>query len=162
MKTLLIIRHAKSSWDSPTLKDFDRPLNERGHKDAPMMAERLLQKKISIDAFVTSTAKRAITTTEYFHKAYKAASSQLVPIKELYQAQTEDFYKVINSLQDNWDTVAIFSHNPGITALVNNFDVGGVDDMPTCAVFGVTAEIEHWKDFEAAEKRFLLFDYPKI
>ena len=161
MKLLLLIRHAKSSWDSPTMKDFDRPLNDRGHKDAPMMAERLLQKKISIDAFVTSTAIRALTTAEYFQKTYKAPHAHLIHVAELYHAQPINFAKVISSLQDDWKSVAIFSHNPGITEMVNSFGVASVADMPTCAVFGVTADVKHWKDFEAAEKRFLLFEYPK-
>ncbi|MES2775519.1 MAG: histidine phosphatase family protein [Bacteroidota bacterium] len=162
MKSLLLIRHAKSSWDSPTSKDFDRPLNDRGLKDAPMMAERLLQNKTHIDAFVTSTARRAISTAEYFHKAYKAPPSHLVPKPELYQAGPRVFYDVIGLLSDEWKSVAIFSHNPGITEMVNSMQVAKVIDMPTCAVFGVTADIKHWKDFETAEKHFLLFDYPKI
>ncbi len=162
MKSLLLVRHAKSSWDSPTMKDFDRPLNDRGQKDAPLMAERLLQKEINIDAFVTSTAIRALTTAQCFHKVYKAAHTSLIPIAELYHAQPTNFIKVINNLQENWKSVAIFSHNPGITEMVNNFGVATVADMPTCAVFGVTANVKHWKDFNTAEKRFLLFDYPKI
>lgn len=161
MKSILFIRHAKSSWDSPTSQDFDRPLNEKGHKDAPLMAQRLLAQKITIDAFVSSTAKRAFTTAEYFYKEFKAAPEQLIPTPELYQAQPFVFYKVIQSLNDDWKTVAIFSHNPGITEIVNSMAVATVDDMPTCAVFGVTANIKHWKDFAGAEKRFLLFDYPK-
>jgi len=162
MKSLLLIRHAKSSWDSPGFKDFDRPLNERGHRDAPMMAERLLQKKIGIDRFITSTANRALTTAEYFHKAYKAALSHLIALPELYQAGPSTFDAVIASLNDDWNSVALFSHNPGITETVNSFGVASVPDMPTCAIFGINANIKHWKDFATAEKLFLLFNYPKI
>lgn len=162
MKSLLLIRHAKSSWDSPTLKDFDRPLNERGQKDAPMMAGRLVQTKHHMDAFVSSNAKRAMATATYFHAAYKSSPLQLIQEPLLYQAQPKDFYTVISALNNDWKSVALFSHNPGITGMVNSFNVATVVDMPTCAVFGVTADIKDWKDFEAAEKRFLLFDYPKI
>jgi phosphohistidine phosphatase len=70
MKSILLVRHAKSSWDSPTMQDFDRPLNDRGNRDAPMMANRLLERKAGIDIFVTSTAVRALTTAKYFIKAY--------------------------------------------------------------------------------------------
>ena len=161
MKHLLLVRHAKSSWDSPTLKDHDRPLNERGNKEAPMMAQRLLDQKILIDSFVTSTAQRAFTTAEYFHKAYRSHLAQLVLKPELYQAHIPTFYEVISGLDDGFKTVALFSHNPGITDTVNSFGVARVDEMPTCGVFGVSADIKHWKDFETAEKRFWLFDYPK-
>ncbi|MEO7310622.1 MAG: histidine phosphatase family protein, partial [Chitinophagaceae bacterium] len=162
MKSLLLIRHAKSSWDSPTLKDFDRSLNERGHKDAALMAGRLLESMPHLDAFISSSAVRAATTAEYFQKAYKAFGSGLILKPELYHAQPATYHEVIQTLNDDWKSVAIFSHNPGITEIVNSFNVAKVVDMPTCAIFGVTAEVKLWKDFVAAEKHFLMFDYPKI
>ena len=161
MKSIFLIRHAKSSWDSPTSYDFDRPLNERGHKDAPMMAQRLISQKVTIDAFVSSTAQRAFTTAEYFHKAFKATPSQFILKPELYHAHPSVFYEVIRTLDDEWKTAAIFSHNPGITEAVNSLAVATLDEMPTCAVFGVSADIKHWKEFASADKRFLFFDYPK-
>jgi phosphohistidine phosphatase len=78
MKTLLLIRHAKSSWDTPSQKDFDRPLNDRGHHDAPAMAERLLDKGIKIDAFISSTANRALTTARYFARSIMFQSTKLL------------------------------------------------------------------------------------
>ena len=161
MKTLILVRHAKSSWDSPTMKDFDRPLNERGQKEAQLMAQRLLDEKVNLDAFVTSTAQRAFTTAEYFHQAYKAQPEQLVLKPELYHASVKAFYDVIATLDSSLKNVAIFSHNPGITEMVNSLAVANVDDMPTCAIFGVIADVKNWEEFAAAEKRFLLFDYPK-
>ena len=119
MKQLLIIRHAKSSWDFSVLDDFNRPLNERGHTDAPKMAKRLLNKKISIDAFVSSTAKRALATAEYFAEAYNIKKKDIIQVDELYHASLKMFYNVIATIDDKYDTVAIFSHNPGITDFVN-------------------------------------------
>lgn len=162
MKSILFVRHAKSSWESPTQKDFDRPLNERGNKDAPVMASRLMEKKIQIDAFVSSTAIRAITTANYFHQAYKAKKDQLILMPSLYHASVPDFYNVIKQLNNKCETVALFSHNPGITEMVNSLGVAHVDSMPTCAVFGVHADIKNWEDFETADKQFWLFDYPKL
>jgi phosphohistidine phosphatase len=162
MKQLLLIRHAKSSWDSPSLQDFDRPLNDRGQKDAPMMAERLLHRKVKIDAFVSSPAKRALSTAKYFARAFDQKEKDIMLEPTLYQAPVEHFYKVIGeTLKDKWDTVAIFSHNPGITYFVNDLNVAMVDSMPTCGIFGVVADIDSWKDFEKAEKKFWMFDYPK-
>jgi phosphohistidine phosphatase len=162
MKSILFIRHAKSSWSSPTLADFDRPLNDRGQKDAPAMAKKLLEKNVAIDAFVTSTALRAVTTAKHFMEAFKAKKEGLIELADLYHAYPPSFFDVIKKLDDNLATVAIFAHNPGITEMVNRMNVARVDDMPTCAVFGVHADITSWKDFAAAEKRFWLFDYPKL
>ena len=162
MKSILFIRHAKSSWESAGMRDFDRPLNERGHRDAPMMAQRMLEKKIPIELFVSSPAVRALTTAKYFHDAYGAKKSRLVQVPSLYHASIESFYEVIAGLDDEYRYAALYSHNPGITYMVNSFRVAKVDDMPTCGVFGIHVETEHWKDFEQAEKSFWLFDYPKL
>jgi phosphohistidine phosphatase len=162
MKSILFIRHAKSSWEAAGMRDFDRPLNERGHRDAPMMAERLLEKKVAIELFVSSPAVRALTTAKYFHEAYGAKKSKLLEVPALYHASVETFYEVIAGLEDDYKQVAIFSHNPGITYAVNSFGVARVDDMPTCGVFGIHADTSHWKDFQQAEKSFWLFDYPKL
>ena len=85
MKTLLLVRHAKSSWDLATLNDFDRSLNERGKKDAPVMAQRLLDRKIDINTFVSSPAKRAKKTAELFCSIYKKDKEQIVFIQTLEQ-----------------------------------------------------------------------------
>ncbi|MEP6847087.1 MAG: histidine phosphatase family protein, partial [Panacibacter sp.] len=119
MKSILLIRHAKSSWDTPSQKDFDRPLNDRGHHDAPAMAERLLNKKIKIDAFISSTAKRAFTTAKYFAKAYDQSEQQIIKASELYEAPYDVFDDVVSKVEDTFDTIAIFAHNPGITAFAN-------------------------------------------
>lgn len=163
MKTLLIIRHAKSSWDLGTLNDFDRSLNERGKKDAPVMAQRLLDKKINIDAFVSSPAKRAKKTAELFCKVYDKSKDDLILISTLYHATPEIFFEVIEQLNDDFTSVAIFAHNPGITEFVNQLveDVI-IDNMPTCSVFAIKINIAKWKDFAKAKKELLFFDYPKV
>lgn len=142
--------------------DFDRPLNERGTKDAPMMAQRLVDKKISIDAFIASPAKRALTTGNFFADTFKAKPGSLQTVQKLYHAHPAIFYEVIAAIDDSVETAAIFSHNPGITAFVNELTKTKIDNMPTCAVFAVKAETDHWKDFWPAKKSFWFFDYPKI
>ncbi len=161
MKQLLIIRHAKSSWDLSTLKDFDRPLNDRGNKDAPMMAKRLLDKKVAIDAFVSSTAKRALSTSTHFAKTYKQPQENIIQFPELYHAMPDIFYSVISKISDDLNTISIFSHNPGITEFVNELTTTRVDDMPTCAIFAVNINCNSWRDFKTAKKDFWFFDYPK-
>ncbi len=144
-----------------TMKDFDRPLNERGKKDAPEMAERIREKPMEIDHFVSSPARRAKRTARYFAEAYKTDKDDILYIEDLYGAGPEVFSKTVTGLSDKYDTVAIFSHNPGITEFVNSLTIVRVDDMPTCAVFGASAEINNWADFMSADKKFLFFDYPK-
>jgi len=161
-KILFLVRHAKSSWDDPSLNDFDRPLNERGKKDAPEMAERLKSKKISIDAFVSSPAKRARQTCKYFTKEFDPKKKNIVQERKLYEAGEQNFYEVIGNFKNKWDSVAIFSHNPGITSFANSLTERRVDDMPTCGVFAVKINTDKWKDFRTAKKEFLFFDYPKI
>ena len=160
MKQLILIRHAKSDWDNPTLSDVDRPLNERGKKDAPEMAKRLADKKIKINALVSSPAKRAKKTCKYFAKEFDI--DDIIFEDKLYEAGTQNFFEVVESLKDKWNSVAIFSHNPGITDFVNRLckDVR-IDEMPTCGIFAVEVDINDWKDFNDLEKKFLFFDYPK-
>lgn len=162
MKTLLLIRHAKSSWDLATLSDFDRSLNERGKKDAPVMAQRLLDRKINIDAFVSSPAKRAKKTAELFRSVYKKNKEQIIFIPSLYHATSHTFFEVVNQLSDDFHCVAIFSHNPGITEFVNQLvENVTIDNMPTCGIFAIQATVTKWKDFSTSKNKLLFFDYPK-
>ena len=161
MKTLLLIRHAKSSWDNVTLPDFERPLNERGKHDAPVMAKRTKEKKIEIDAFVSSPAKRAKKTAGIFMDEFNAKEKNMILIPSLYEATPEKFYDVIENLKDKYDTVALFAHNPGITDFINSLECTPVYDMPTSAVYAIKIKTKNWKDFRKANKEFLFFDYPK-
>ena len=162
MKTILVIRHAKSSWANMGEADMDRSLNERGKKDAPEMAEKLRSKNIAIDAFISSPAKRAKKTCEAFCNVYKEAKIKIIYIDKLYHASQPGFYEVIENIDSTYNNVAIFSHNPGITDFVNTLCEGvKIDNMPTCAVFSVEADIKNWKDFGTGKKKFLFFDYPK-
>jgi phosphohistidine phosphatase len=161
MKTLLIIRHAKSSWDTATLSDFDRPLNERGKKDAPAMAKRLLENKVTPELFIASPAKRAKKTAELFIKEFGKNENEIVFISELYHAPADLFYDIIAKFDDKYNSIAIFSHNPGITDFVNLLTTVQVDNMPTCGIFAVTSPANTWDEFSSAEKEFWFFDYPK-
>ena len=160
MKSLLIIRHAKSSWDF-NVEDFGRPLNHRGENDAPAMAKRLLKKDVKIDAFVSSPAKRAFTTAALFAEVYDEKKKNIIIVPSLYEASVSDFFKAVEGLDKDFKTVALFSHNPGITAFANQLTDTKIDDMPTCAVFAVKADIKKWEDFASAKKEFWFFDYPK-
>ena len=160
-KTLLLVRHAKSDWNDPSLSDFDRPLNERGKREAPLMAKKLHDKKIKLDAFVTSPAKRARQTCKHFAKEFGFKKKDIVRDEKLYEAGEEDFYEVVEHLKNKWDSVAIFSHNPGITSFADSLTSTHIDDMPTCSVFAIKIDTDKWADFKTAKKEFLFFDSPK-
>jgi phosphohistidine phosphatase len=160
MKKLLIIRHAKSSWTIDTLNDFDRPLNDRGNHDAPIMAKKVKGAISSIDALITSTANRALSTAKYFAKEFE--DTKIIELPELYHASTSTFYKVVETVKDTTNCIAIFSHNPTITDFVNSLTSTVIDDMPTCGVFAIEVNTSSWKNFMKAPKNFLFFFYPKM
>ena len=161
MKKLFIIRHAKSDQGFFG-NDFERPLNERGKSDAAMMANRLVEKQVNIDALVASPAKRAKKTAEAFAGVLKKSPGEIIFISALYQAPEILFYEVVSALPDNLQSVALFSHNPGITYFVKSLSTKlQIDNMPTCAIFAIEADITQWQGFAKAKKEFLFFDYPK-
>src|ERR1035437_2309293 len=119
MKTLFIIRHAKSSWDNFGLPDEERALNERGKKDAPTMAERLKNKDVKVDVFISSPAKRARKTAELFIKEFGGKKKDVVIDNRLYPGETEEFYEVVQDINDKNKSAALFSHNPAVSDFVN-------------------------------------------
>ncbi len=161
MKSLLIIRHAKAAGNNAAVSDIDRPLNDRGRHDAPEMARRLIRKGIAIDLFVSSTAKRARQTAELFIREFGRKEKEIRFVPELYHASTQTFREVVSQLDDQYSSIAIFSHNPGITAFVNMLSSVQLDNMPTCSVFAVTSPAGHWTEFLTAGTEFRFFDYPK-
>jgi len=161
MKTLLIVRHAKSSWSNADTSDIDRPLNDRGKRDAPAMASKLIKAGTTIDHFVSSPAKRARQTAELFIREFGKKEKAIRFLPELYHASIQVFKDVVTGLEDDYSSVAIFSHNPGITAFVNTLTSVSLDNMPTCSVFAVTSPVDRWADFLSAGPVFWFFDYPK-
>lgn len=161
MKSLLVVRHAKSSWEWEDRSDFDRPLNDRGKRDAPAMAQRLITRGAIPDLLVASPAKRAKKTAELFAAELGFPEDGILFKPELYHAPYPIFYEVIKTLDDTKNVVALFSHNPGITEFVTALTTVRVDNMPTCGVFAIHVETEHWADFGSAPKEFWFFDYPK-
>ena len=161
MKTLLIIRHAKSGWDSAARTDFERTLADSGISDATVMARRLMEREIKIDSFVSSPARRAQQTATIFMNEYKANEERLSLISSLYEASVKHFYEAIATFNDADNTVALFAHNPGITDFVNSTGCFQIYNMPACAVYGLAINADHWKEFENAKKEFLFFDSPQ-
>ncbi len=163
MKKLLVIRHAKSAWPTGDVKDFDRPLNDRGREDAPAMAKRLIKIHAVPDLLISSPAKRAGSTAKLFGGEWGFKPEEILYKEELYHAEAAIFYQVISGIDSLYNTIAVFSHNPGITEFVNQLAPTAIrlDNMPTSAVFGVQVESNTWADFKTASKKFWFLDYPK-
>lgn len=163
MKTLYIIRHAKSSWDASNVDDFERPLNDRGKRDAPRMAKRLKEKGIRPDLMVSSPAKRAFATSKKIAKVLKYPKENIKTDRSLYHADEENMLAVIQGLKDKHNIVMIFGHNPGLTDFVNTVMSGGVDidNVPTCGVVAFQFDTDAWKDVSWGKGKMLFFDYPK-
>ncbi len=160
MKTLILVRHAKSSHSFGPSSDYDRPLNERGFKDAAEMGKMLFKKQILIDQFVSSPAIRAKTTAELFVSAYNRNVKEIFFVPSLYHASQENFLELIPELDDAYQHVALFSHNPGISIFAASLSDRSIDHMPTCSVFAVHAAVDSWKAFEGSVKNFSFFYKP--
>jgi phosphohistidine phosphatase len=160
-RTILFIRHAKSSWANPGQADYDRPLNERGLRDAPEMGRRLKKAGIVPDLVIASTAARAAHTARLVSEGCGYPAESIRPEKSLYHCDREQFGRVLESVDDGVETVAVVAHNPGISEVADSLDDKfRTGDMATCAIVGATFE-GSWKDFTTAAKTVFLYDYPK-
>ena len=161
MKMLYVIRHAKSSWDSPLLNDFDRPLNERGERDAPRMGKRLKEKRLVADLFLSSPAKRALTTAEKIADVLQYPAEKIKTDGNLYHAEDEEILHIVKHINDKHGVVLIFAHNPGLTDFVNRLTDAIIENIPTCGIVGCKLNIDSWKQADWGKGNVEFFDFPK-
>ena len=161
MKTLVLIRHAKSSWDNPTLADFDRPLNKRGICDAPRMGKRLNEKEIVPDLLLTSPAKRAITTCHYFADAIHCPATSIKSIPKLYHASEETLLEILRTLNNKSDVIFMVGHNPGLTDFLNKITNSFIQNIPTCGIAGISFTASKWNEITWGSGELIFFDFPK-
>ncbi len=161
MKTLYLIRHAKSSWEDSSLRDIQRPLNPRGKRDAPFMAKLLKGKGIQADAIVSSPANRAFTTSTYFAKEMGIEENEIIQEDSIYEAYTEDIFNVIHSLHNSINTVFLFGHNPTFTSMANMFTQNYIANVPTCGIVVIESAAESWSAFGRENSLLKDYYYPK-
>ncbi|NLF50306.1 MAG: histidine phosphatase family protein [Leptolinea sp.] len=144
MKTLLLMRHAKSSWKHPDLPDQDRPLNKRGEKDAPHMGKYLREKKLVPDVILASPVKRVTQTVDGMLEKlnYKG---KVEYIDSLYLAEPSSYLSTLQVVDDKFEKVMVVGHNPGLEGLLQILS-GKVESLPTAAVAQLVLPIEHWAD----------------
>ncbi|MBX2967599.1 MAG: histidine phosphatase family protein [Cyclobacteriaceae bacterium] len=161
MKTLILIRHAKSSWANLDLSDFDRPLNERGLGDAPRMGKRFKEKSITPDCLITSPANRAYTTCKLFAEAINFLQQRIKTEKGLYHADEEAILEIVKNLKEPDNVIILFGHNPGFTDFANRLMNIRIDNVPTCGVVACKLPVKEWKAVTWGLGQFMFFDFPK-
>ena len=143
MKTLLILRHAKSSWNYPERSDYDRPLNKRGKRDAPRMGKHLREQGLIPDRILTSSAKRARKTASKVAKAC-GYTGKVKKLDRFYDAVAGIYYETLQTLPDKHQRVMVVGHNPTMEQLVN-YLTGQFKRMPTAALAHIELPIQRWE-----------------
>lgn len=161
MKTLVFIRHAKSSWDNPDFSDFERPLNERGLLNAPFMAEKLTQLITRVDLIISSPATRAITTAKIFADKFNIKHEQIIQDKGIYDNGFKHIVKVIDKLNNSLDCVFIVGHNPDISTLATYFSGEYIQNIPTCGIVCIDFRTHNWNEVASSSGKLRFYDYPK-
>lgn len=149
VKTLVLMRHAKSSWDSPGLVDHDRPLNDLGKQDAPRMGRRLVERGIEPDVIITSTAERARSTAALVAGELGTPARRIIADERLYAASVDTMLRVIRSLDNRLAVAMLVGHNPEMTELATRFSKAA-EAMPTAAIAVFTFDAASWADVRTA------------
>lgn len=161
MKTLYLLRHAKSSWKDAKLSDIDRPLNKRGKEDAPEMAKRLQKLEVLPDFIISSPAKRAFKTIQIIAPILGYTEKNLKIDMRLYGANVEELIRVVQEELDQHESIMLVGHNPGFTHLVEVLSGIAIDNLPTCGLVRIDFDIAHWNEVEMGKGSLALFEYPK-
>jgi phosphohistidine phosphatase len=161
MKTLIIVRHAKSSWDELGLHDHDRPLSKRGLKDAPVMGARLAEWGPPVDRVISSSAARALETAELVSREMGLPWDEIQIEEALYHATEEEMLDLIQEQDDYIDGLMLVGHNPGMTYLVNDLSDLNLDNLPTCGVVIMQFDVDSWTEVGVEEATTAEVDFPK-
>ncbi|MGB3948059.1 MAG: phosphoglycerate mutase family protein [Bacteroidia bacterium] len=162
MKQLYLVRHAKSDWNNMQLLDIDRPLNERGYSDAIRVGKFLKQNNFLPDVMVTSPAIRAISTALIFSRNIDYKTSELTIRPELYESSVKKYLACIAKLDNKYKSAMFFAHNPFISETANYLTDAFNNEMPTCAVVGITFnECNSWLDVAKSKGKLHLYEFPK-
>ena len=161
MKQIIVLRHAKSSWDNLTIDDYDRELNERGKNDATLMSQLFGQKVAVPDAIVCSGARRVIETLEIM-KEHNSRLPDYTVNENLYLAEENILECVISETPNDINTLMICGHNPGLSDLVREMTGKRIEDIPTNSVVVVDTKMDEWTDIYHARGVIEGFYFPKM
>ncbi|TGE27349.1 SixA phosphatase family protein [Hymenobacter metallicola] len=161
MKTLYLMRHAKSSWNFDDLSDQERPLNDRGRADAPRMGQALAKRNIQLDLLVSSPAVRAMSTAALVAKELEYPHQQIQVLDPIYRAEVPDLLEIVRQLPDAADSILLVGHNPTITDFANVISPSPLNELPTSAIVCLKFGAARWADIDRANAEFYFYDYPR-
>ena len=162
MKTLFLVRHAKSSWDHPGISDFDRPLMEKGISKTKRIITFLNERQIIIDLMISSPAKRAIETAYLVSKGLQYPMEKIMLERKIYEGSYDRILDIVYSTSDNVDKLMIVGHNPTITQVANLFIHPGIDYLPTSGIVAISFQTEKWEKVPTSEKKQEFLIFPKM
>ena len=155
------MRHAKSSWKEPDLDDFDRPLNNRGQRDAQFIGQKLKEKNILPDVIISSPAKRAITTAKELAEQIGYPEKDIIEDENIYEAAGGELLSIIQNIDDKFSSAMLVGHNPGFTSVHNYIADQFIDNIPTCSIAFIDLDLDSWKEVEPNTGILVDFEYPK-
>ena len=161
MKTLTLLRHAKSSWSNPGLGDHERPLNPRGEREAPEMARRINEAGIRPSLIVSSPATRAWNTAKFLAKEISYPNEFLQRDNKLYGAGLDTLIRYLASQDSGFNSILMVGHNPGLTEFANYLVPDVTNNLPTAGVLSVQIDSDDWDLRDAKSITLELYDYPK-
>ncbi len=160
-KELYLLRHAKSDWSGIAVSDFDRGLNKRGMRDAPLIGDVLSKKGVLPKLVLSSPAKRAKKTASIICEKIGYSLETIVYEPLIYEASTNRLIDIISKVDDSVSNLMLVGHNPALTYLINYISDLNLDNLPTCSVVGISFEISSWQDFGTKKGDILFYEYPK-
>lgn len=161
MRLLTLVRHAKSSWDQPGQRDFDRALNERGVHDAPRMAAHVSRMAGTPDRIVSSPAVRALTTARVFAEVMGMKPDQLIEQKRIYEASASTLLSLVQDFDDEFRHIMMFGHNPGFSEFAHLLAPVSFDDLSTCAAVQIGFDTNRWSEVDEGRGLQRFYAYPK-
>ena len=161
MKTIYLLRHAKSSWANPKLDDFERPLNNRGHYDAPLMGNLLEKLNIFPDLIISSPAIRAAMTARIVAEAINYPLQKIEYNELIYEAGESKLLDLIYGLDNNINKLMLVGHNPAFTYFSHYLADHDVNNIPTCGLFVAELDIKDWNKLKRKCGKVILYEYPK-
>jgi len=161
MKTLYLVRHAKSSWKHSELSDFERPLNKRGKRDAPFVGNKLKEKGVKPELMISSPAVRARETSVVIAKNIDYPINNIIVDENIYEASSTRLINIIRDFNDKYNSIMMVGHNPGFTMVNNYITDSYIENIPTCGVVGININ-SSWEKLKSTSGKAFFFIYPKL
>lgn len=161
MKTLYLVRHAKSDQGIEGIEDIDRPLNTRGYRDAHSISNAMKEKKLLPDLIIVSPAIRAFSTALIFCGNFNFNPDNIIIKTDLYNSSVKNYLQVITKVDDHFSSIMLFGHNPVISNLANRLTSEVAENIPPCSIVAIKSKCKHWDNFDESECELLFYDFPK-